>query len=113
MDRDLVPAARALAPIDQRPALCTRIITEYDIVGGPTVTAHLAVDRDGRVIGAAIEGTADPREAELAAAEVARMRFDPEKPRYFSPQEVQRFLERPVAETWSEHHGPALIDGKT
>lgn len=109
MARDLVPAGRDLVTTEHRPGLRTSIITEYDLGAGRTVTAHLAVGKDGRVVGAKIEGTSDAREAEIAAAEVARMRFDPEELRYFTPTEVQRFLERPVCETWSEHHGPALI----
>jgi hypothetical protein len=109
--RDAAAQYRDLVPTERQPGWAgRRIMTEYTIVGGPTVTAHLAVDKDGRVVGATIEGTSDPREAELAASQVARLRFDPEEPRYFTPTEVQRFLERPVKETWSEHHGPALIE---
>jgi hypothetical protein len=108
MDHDLVPLDRPA----QQPKVRTRIFSEYDILYGGTYEAHLAVDSDGRVVGATIAGTSDPREAELAAAEMARLRFDPEEPRYFSPQERQRFLDRPSRETWSEHHGPALLGDK-
>lgn len=74
--KDLVPSSRDAATEQQPGWTGRRIMTEYTIVGGPTVTAHLAVDKDGRVVGATISGTTDPREAEIAASEVARQRRD-------------------------------------